>query len=75
MRMPTNLGDEYTRAYAAVFPAVASREKVALIPFLLEGVGGRADLNQGDGIHPTASGDRVVADNVWRVLRPLLTAR
>jgi acyl-CoA thioesterase-1 len=75
MRMPTNMGDDYSRAFAAVFPEVACREKVALIPFLLEGVGGRPDLNQGDGMHPTAAGDLVVADNVWRVLRPLLWER
>jgi acyl-CoA thioesterase-1 len=75
MRMPTNLGDEYTRAFAAVFPAVASREKVALIPFLLEGVGGRPELNQGDGIHPTAAGELVVAENIWRTVHPMLSAK
>ena len=67
MRMPTNMGDDYARSFAAVFTHVAARERIPLIPFLLEGVGGRAELNQGDGIHPTAAGDRIVADNVWRV--------
>ncbi|HZL43784.1 MAG TPA: arylesterase, partial [Verrucomicrobiae bacterium] len=44
----------------------------ALVPFLLEGVGGKRDLNQADQIHPTAEGHQVVADNVWKVLRPVL---
>jgi len=72
MRVPTNMGDDYARAFAEVFPAVASQERVALIPFLLDGVGGRPELNQGDGMHPTAAGDKVVAETVWRVLLPLL---
>jgi acyl-CoA thioesterase-1 len=72
MRMPPNLGQDYTRAFAEIFPAVAEKEQVALIPFLLAGVGGRPELNQGDWIHPTAAGDIIVADTIWRVLRPLL---
>ena len=68
MRMPPSLGEAYIQAFAAVFPAVAAAEHVDLIPFLLEGVGGHPDLNQGDGIHPTAAGDAIVADNVWQVL-------
>ena len=72
MRMPPSLGEDYTRAFAAVFPAVAQAEHATLIPFLLEGVGGRPELNQADGLHPTAAGDTIVADTVWRVLRPLL---
>jgi acyl-CoA thioesterase-1 len=72
MQMPPSLGEDYTKAYAAVFPAVAEAEHVTLIPFLLEGVGGRPELNQGDGMHPTAAGDAIVAETVWRVLRPLL---
>jgi acyl-CoA thioesterase-1 len=75
MRMPTNMGEDYTHAFAAVFPEVAARERTPLIPFLLDGVGGRPELNQGDGMHPTAAGDLVVADNVWRVVRPLLGNR
>ena len=72
MQMPPNMGPDYTRAYAAVFPAVAGKTGAALIPFLLEGVGGRPDLNQADGIHPTAAGHRIVAEDVWRVIEPLL---
>jgi acyl-CoA thioesterase-1 len=72
MQIPTNLGPDYTRQFAAMYPALAEKNHVALIPFLLEGVGGVAGLNQGDGIHPTAEGHRKVADNVWRVLKALL---
>jgi acyl-CoA thioesterase-1 len=72
MRMPPNLGDDYDRAFALIFPAVARDAHAALIPFLLDGVGGRPELNQSDGIHPTAAGHRIVADTVWRVVGPML---
>jgi acyl-CoA thioesterase I len=72
MRLPPNYGAAYTREFAAAFDAVARRTSVPLLPFLLEGVAGRADLNLPDGIHPNAAGQRVVADTVWRGLRPLL---
>ena len=77
MQMPPSLGEDYTKAYAAVFPTVAQAEHVALIPFLLDGVGGRPELNQADGLHPTAAGDVIVAETVWRVLSspPLMRAR
>jgi acyl-CoA thioesterase-1 len=73
MRMPPNLGQDYDRAFAEIFPKVAAEKHVLLIPFLLEGVGGRPELNQGDGLHPTAAGDIIVTDTVWRALRPLLS--
>ena len=72
MEMPPSMGADYTRAFAAVFPEVARAEHAALIPFLLAGVGGLPEWNQADGIHPTAAGQARVADNVWRVLAPLL---
>jgi acyl-CoA thioesterase-1 len=72
MQMPPSLGEAYTRAFAAVFPAVAATAHVPLIPFLLADVGGHPELNQGDGIHPTAAGDAIMAETVWRTLRPLL---
>jgi acyl-CoA thioesterase-1 len=72
MRVPPNYGEEYARAFAAVFPAVARRTGVPLVPFLLDGVAGDARLNQADGIHPTAAGQRLIADVVWAHLRPLL---
>ena len=72
MEAPPNLGRAYTARFHAVFPAVARREHVRLVPFLLARVAGIASLNQADGIHPTARGHRIVADNVWRVIRPLM---
>ena len=72
MQMPPGMGDEYTRRYRAIFPTVAERAHATLLPFLLEGVGGRPDLNQSDGIHPTAAGHQLVAENVWKLLHPLL---
>lgn len=72
MRLPPNYGDAYTRAFADAFDDVARRTSVPRLPFLLEGVAGVPALNQPDGIHPNAAGQRVVADTVWRALRPLL---
>ncbi|MBI4082141.1 MAG: arylesterase [Candidatus Lambdaproteobacteria bacterium] len=75
MRMPLNYGPAYTRAFAAVYPALARRYGVALIPFLLEGVAAQPALNLPDGIHPNAQGQRIVLENVWRVLEPLLSEK
>ena len=72
MRMPANLGPDYVDAFAKVFPEIARRNRAALVPFLLEGVGGDASLNQPDGIHPTPAGHKIVAENVWKVLKPVL---
>lgn len=72
MRALPNLGARYAREFEAVYPAVAKATGVALLPFLLDGVAGVERLNQPDGVHPTAEGQRRVADNVWRALRPLL---
>ena len=72
MEAPTNLGAEYTRAFHAMFPALAKAHGVTLMPFLLDGVAGRAALNQGDGVHPNLEGERKVTENVWRTLEPLL---
>ena len=72
MRMPPNLGQDYTDAFEKIFPALARENHAALVPFLLEGVGGKPDLNAPDQIHPTAEGHRIVAENVWKVLKPAL---
>ena len=72
MRLPPNYGAAYTQEFAAVFPDVAKRNGVPLVPFLLEGVAAQARLNQADGIHPTAEGQRVIADLLWPHLRALL---
>jgi acyl-CoA thioesterase-1 len=70
-----NLGPDYARQYAALFPAVAERERVQLIPFPLADVAGNPKLNQDDGIHPTAEGTELVADRIWAALQPALAAR
>jgi acyl-CoA thioesterase-1 len=72
MQMPTNMGAEYTREFAAMYPDLAQKHPVTLIPFLLEGVGGIPEMNLPDGIHPTAEGHKRVAETVWRALQPLL---
>jgi acyl-CoA thioesterase-1 len=72
MEAPPNLGARYTARFRAIFREVALREHLTLIPFLLEGVGGVDSLNQPDGIHPNGAGERIVAENVWRVLEPLV---
>jgi acyl-CoA thioesterase-1 len=72
MEAPPNFGPEYTAAYRRAFVDVAEREKVTLIPFFLEGVAGRPDLNLQDGIHPNPEGHRLVADTVWSHLEPML---
>ncbi len=75
MQMPPNLGEAYARAFRGVFPEVAELNGVALIPFLLEGVGGDPKLNIEDGIHPNAEGQKILAETVWRTLEPLLRNR
>ena len=72
MRVPTNYGVPYARDFAAVFPEVAKKTGVPLVPFLLEGVAAQARLNQGDGIHPNIKGQRLIADLVWPHLKALL---
>lgn len=75
MEAPPNFGTSYTRQFRAVYPGLAARYKVPLIPFFLDGVAGVPALNQSDGIHPNAEGQRLVADLVWRSLQPVLAAR
>ena len=72
MQVPPNMGQEYTTQFREMFPDLAKKNSVALIPFLLEAVGGEASLNQPDGIHPNAKGSRIVTDNVWKELVKLL---
>jgi acyl-CoA thioesterase-1 len=72
MQMPPNMGETYNKAFREIFPAIANANHAALIPFLLEGVGGKSELNQADGIHPNVEGHRIVAENVWKILKPVL---
>ena len=72
MEAPPNFGRDYTVAFHKVYPALAQKYDVPLVPFLLQGVAGIDRLNQRDGIHPTAEGARIVAGNVWVVLKPIV---
>jgi acyl-CoA thioesterase-1 len=72
MQAPPNLGSTYTTAFRKMYPDIAKANNAALIPFLLEGVGGVPSLNLPDGIHPNPAGQRIVADNVWAVLKTVL---
>jgi acyl-CoA thioesterase-1 len=72
MEAPPNLGPDYTARFRAIFPTVAAEAGGTLVPFLLEGVAGVPELNQDDGIHPTAEGHRMMAQTVWPALEPIL---
>lgn len=72
MKVPPNMGSDYTKRFEAIFAELAKKNKTALIPFILQGVGGVRELNLPDGIHPTAKGHEIVAANVWKVLEPVL---
>jgi acyl-CoA thioesterase-1 len=72
MQLPDFSSDDYVGAFGGIFAAVAEKNRTILIPYFLEGVGGNAALNQWDRVHPNAAGQRVLAENVWRVLGPLL---
>ena len=75
MQMPGNMGREFVEQFRAVFPAVAKENNAVLMPFLIEGVGGVAEFNQSDMIHPNAEGQKRIAENVWKILQKVLPAR
>jgi acyl-CoA thioesterase-1 len=72
MEAPPNLGAAYTGRFREAYANVAREQGVTLLPFLLEGVAGHAALNQADGVHPNERGERVVAENVWKALKPVV---
>ena len=72
MEAPPNLGARYTGRFREAYVKVARENGVTLLPFLLEGVAGHADLNQADGVHPNEKGERIVAKNVWKALKPVV---
>lgn len=72
MQLPPNMGPEHTAEFRQIFTDLAASHQLELVPFLLEGVGGVPELNQADGIHPTPEGHKILAENVWKVLQPLL---
>lgn len=72
MQIPPNMGQKYATEFKDVYSDLAKKNDVTLIPFLLEGVGGESKLNQADGIHPTAEGHKILAENVWIRIKDLL---
>jgi acyl-CoA thioesterase-1 len=72
MEIPPNMGKKYTDDFRILYRQVAEKNQTLLIPFLLKGVGGEPSLNQADGIHPNVEGHRIVAGNVWAVLKDIL---
>ena len=72
MRMPPNLGQRYTSAFADAFDSLAAEKDLPYVPFLLEGIGGVQGMMQADRVHPTAQAQELMLDNVWPVLEPLL---
>jgi acyl-CoA thioesterase-1 len=72
MHVPPSMGSTYANSFHEIFGQLAAKNKAALIPFLLDGVGGNPSLNQGDGIHPNYTGEKIVTETVWKALQPLL---
>jgi acyl-CoA thioesterase-1 len=72
MQLPGHSSEDYVSAFGSMFATLAQKNRAELIPFFLEGVAGDPALNQWDRVHPNAAGQRVLADNVWRVIEPLL---
>ncbi len=72
MQVPPNLGEIYVNEFKKIFPSVAEKTGAVLIPFILEGVAGDPDLNLSDGIHPTEKGHRILTENIWQYLEPLV---
>jgi len=72
MQIPPNMGEEYTTEFKNIFTDLVEKNNTKLIPFILENVAGIPELNQEDGIHPTVEGHKIVAENVWDVLKNML---
>lgn len=72
MQIPPNMGKDYTTQFRTIFPDLAEKNKLGLIPFLLDGVAGIPELNLKDGIHPTIEGHKIVVNNVWHILKDMV---
>lgn len=72
VEIPPNYGPRYTREFTETYPSLAKRYTLPLLPFLLDGVAGKPELTQDDGLHPVAAAQRRLLDNVWNVLEPML---
>jgi len=70
--IPPNYGIDYAEQFRALYPAVAAKNRIPIVPFLLEGIADKPDLFQADQLHPTASAQPIILDNVWKTLEPLL---
>jgi len=73
MKVPPNLGQEYTAAFENLFPSLAKEYNATLVPFILENVAGIPELNLEDGIHPTAEGHQIISETIWGYINPLLS--
>jgi acyl-CoA thioesterase-1 len=71
IQLPGYAADDYVSAFGKMFADLAAKNRAALVPYLLKGVGGNSSLNLPDGIHPNAAGQKILAENVWRVLQPV----
>ena len=72
MQIPPNMGQQYATEFKNLYPDLASKNDILLVPFLLKNVGGDKKLNQQDGVHPTPEGHKILAQNVWEVLKDIL---
>lgn len=75
MQVPPNLGNEYTRQFKNIYPRLSQSNGIPLIPALMENVGGKSNLMQADGLHPTVRGHKLIADTIWKTLKPILRER
>lgn len=74
MQLPGYTSDDYVSAFGQMFADLAAKNRAAVVPYLLQGVAGDPSLNGLDGIHPNAAGQKILAENVWRVLEPVARA-
>ncbi len=75
VQIPENYGADYRQQFSAIFPRLAKDKRLPFLPFLLEGVAMKPELNQSDRVHPNAAGHKVMAESVWKVLEPVLAKR
>ena len=75
MQMPSNMGADFVEQFRALFPRISAEQQATLVPFLLDGIGGVAEFNQADLIHPNVEGQKRVAENVWKILQKVLETR
>ncbi|MFN1834362.1 arylesterase [Balneola sp. MJW-20] len=73
MQVPPNLGTEYTAEFTDIYPELAQKNNLKLIPLIMNNLAGSKELMQGDGIHPTPQGHRLLADTIWDTLKPMIT--